>query len=388
MQQPNKNIPRYHLTSQQQHEHPMYSSNQNPSRRQEHLAAAATLAYLGDLSPRNQVPALSSISIPVASPAPAPLLQSRNTFPMKLFEILQKNEHYDILRWVPSGKAFIILDKRRFAKEILSMYFKKAQYSSFARKLTRWQFVRLSKGPLAGAYYNKLFRRDLKSLCTLMACDGMVAVDLSAHTRQLNAPPSMDTKIQKEQCQQYIPAHLGVTAATSPEAPTRLSFPYPITNSPPSVLDTNSFMADFTRTRILRLQREQEWHRQQFIRNETHNAVLQRTQQRASNSHQDGMNDSQNANFIIAEAKKVLERSYIFYSRNRNQSHNSFNAQRSVLPRTAATSFRYRNKVHSNGIANRLLRNYLDLKCPQASAHESSIHKALTTDSFVSSFRS
>jgi len=56
--------------------------------------------------------------------------------------------------------------------------------------------------------------------------------------------------------------------------------------------------------------------------------MLKRTQQKVSNS-QDGMNDSQNANFIIAEAKKVLERSYIFYSRNRNQSHNSFNAQRS-----------------------------------------------------------
>jgi hypothetical protein len=39
--------------------------------------------------------------------------------------------------------------------------------------------------------------------------------------------------------------------------------------------------------------------------------MLKRTQQKVSNS-QDGMNDSQNANFIIAEAKKVLERSYIF----------------------------------------------------------------------------
>ena len=362
----------------------MYPSIQKPAWRQEHLAAAATLAYLGNVSARNQVPALSSIRIPVSSPAPAPFLSSiRNTFPMKLFEILEKNDHCDILRWVPSGKAFIILDKRRFAKEILPMHFKKAQYASFVRKLTRWQFARLSKGPLAGAYYNKLFRRDLKSVCKLMACDGMVADD-----QLKNTPTIMDTKIQKYQCQQYVPAHLVVTAVTSPEAPTRLAFPCYPTNVSPSVLDTNRFMAcnDFARTRILRFRREHEWHRQQFIRNTTHNAVLQRTQQKVSNS-QDGMNDSQNANFIIAEAKKVLERTYILDSRNRNQSHNSFNTQGPVLPTTAATSFRSQNqetmmqgrrhgKVHYNGITNKLLQHHLDFKCRRASAADFKCRRA------------
>jgi hypothetical protein len=97
--------------------------------------------------------------------------ESKKNFPEKLFEILENPEHSEILKWLPGGKAFIIMDKKRFAGEILSSYFKQTQFTSFTRKLSRWKFVRVPRGPFMGAYYHKLFRKDHKDLCKLMSCN-------------------------------------------------------------------------------------------------------------------------------------------------------------------------------------------------------------------------
>eukprot|EP00979_Chaetoceros_neogracilis_P000579 scaffold138_cov145-Chaetoceros_neogracile.AAC.6 len=40
-------------------------------------------------------------------------------FPQKLLDILETPEHSDILKWLPGGEAFTIVDKTRFASEDL-----------------------------------------------------------------------------------------------------------------------------------------------------------------------------------------------------------------------------------------------------------------------------
>lgn len=102
--------------------------------------------------------------------------KKKKNFAQKLFDILEVGCHSDIITWLPSGRAFIIIDKKRFAKEILPYYFKESQYTSFTRKLSRWKFSRVPRGPYMGAYYHKNFRSGNRISCKLMTC-GTSATD-------------------------------------------------------------------------------------------------------------------------------------------------------------------------------------------------------------------
>jgi len=95
---------------------------------------------------------------------------SGKTFPQKLLNIISNKRNSEIIEWLPDGNAFIILDKKRFSKEILPSCFKQTQFTSFTRKLNRWNFNRVARGPLIGAYYHKCFRRDNPSLSVHMCC--------------------------------------------------------------------------------------------------------------------------------------------------------------------------------------------------------------------------
>ena len=54
-------------------------------------------------------------------------------------EILSQEKFSDIITWLPHGRGFVILQKKRFANEIMPKYFnKKSKFTSFTRKLNRW----------------------------------------------------------------------------------------------------------------------------------------------------------------------------------------------------------------------------------------------------------
>jgi len=57
-----------------------------------------------------------------------------NTFPKKLFDMLQK-EDASIVSWLPKGDAFIIRDNDRFVSDILPRYFKHTKVSCIERSL-------------------------------------------------------------------------------------------------------------------------------------------------------------------------------------------------------------------------------------------------------------
>merc|ERR1719159_734982 len=81
------------------------------------------------------------------------------TFPQRLMEILSNEENADIISWLPHGRGFMIYQKKRFASEIMPKYFKKSKFTSFTRKLNRWSFTRITRGPETGAYYHEFFQR-------------------------------------------------------------------------------------------------------------------------------------------------------------------------------------------------------------------------------------
>ena len=133
-----------------------------------------------------------------AQPQPKPKTGAdkvKKNFPQKLFEILESPEHENILKWLPGGKAFIIMDKKRFAKDLLPNYFKQTQFTSFTRKLSRWKFVRVPRGPFMGAYYHKLFRKDHIALCNLMSCNNeapSLAVIAQARQQAMDSAAARD----------------------------------------------------------------------------------------------------------------------------------------------------------------------------------------------------
>ena len=64
---------------------------------------------------------------------------------LQLMHILHLNEFPDVISWntpISAGKpdTFIIFDKTRFEEEVMNEYFKGGKYSSFTRRLRRWNF--------------------------------------------------------------------------------------------------------------------------------------------------------------------------------------------------------------------------------------------------------
>ena len=75
----------------------------------------------------------------------------------------------DILEWLPDGDGFLIKDKKRFGTEILPQVLKQAQYSSFTRRMNRWQFKLNNLGHKQASYHHPLFRRGRPDLAMQMA---------------------------------------------------------------------------------------------------------------------------------------------------------------------------------------------------------------------------
>jgi len=56
-----------------------------------------------------------------------------------MMEILSNEKYHDIITWLPHGRGFVILQKKRFANEIMPKFFnKRSKFTSFTRKLNRW----------------------------------------------------------------------------------------------------------------------------------------------------------------------------------------------------------------------------------------------------------
>jgi len=112
------------------------------------------------------------------------------TFPQRLMEILSSDEVADVVSWLPHGKGFSIYKKKKFAAEILPVYFKQSKFTSFTRKLNRWGFTRVTRGPETGAYYHKYFQRGDLRLCMQMSCQSSKHQQLPVNGNNMSFGPA------------------------------------------------------------------------------------------------------------------------------------------------------------------------------------------------------
>lgn len=63
-----------------------------------------------------------------------------NSFLVKIFDILNNPNYQDIIKWINQGKAFEIINLPTFMNEVLPMYFKHKNFSSFIRQLNMYDF--------------------------------------------------------------------------------------------------------------------------------------------------------------------------------------------------------------------------------------------------------
>jgi len=97
-------------------------------------------------------------------------LYMRLTFPEKLMEMLSRKEFSDSICWLPHGKSFTIVDPEKFNSQVLPLFFKRCKHKSFTRKLYRWGFRLITKGPETNSYFNENFLRDSADQITKMFC--------------------------------------------------------------------------------------------------------------------------------------------------------------------------------------------------------------------------
>jgi HSF-type DNA-binding len=119
---------------------------------------------------------------------------------LQLMEILDNKAYSDIISWLPHGRGFIIFRKKSFEQTILPKYFnKQSKYSSFTRKLNRWGFVRVTRGPETGAYYHANFKRGDHRSCVQMSCQSKrqsgSAMQQSSLQTLFNAPLVLPTDL-------------------------------------------------------------------------------------------------------------------------------------------------------------------------------------------------
>jgi len=133
------------------------------------------------------------------------------TFPQKLMSVLDNDELQDIITWLPHGRAFIILQKKKFASDVMPVYFKHSKFTSFTRKLNRWGFTRVPRGPETGSYYHKYFQRGNHHLCMQMHCQSKPNTSNSPRT----SPPPPAVEPQKVAAKAKVPVSPGSKVAAA-----------------------------------------------------------------------------------------------------------------------------------------------------------------------------
>jgi len=126
-------------------------------------------------------------------------------FPQRLMSVLADEANHEAICWLPHGRAFIIRNRNLFAEKVMPRFFpRKSKYSSFTRKLNRWNFTRVSSGPELGAYYHEFFLRDQPHLAAQMFCK-------NARTKiamALPEPTALHSQLSKAQAAAPEPSRL------------------------------------------------------------------------------------------------------------------------------------------------------------------------------------
>ena len=82
----------------------------------------------------------------------------KEVFPIKLHRILSSEQFSHLIAWLPHGRAWKVIDRDRFAFEVLPNFFGHNKWTSFRRQANDWGFTRIpwGSGPASGAYYHEV----------------------------------------------------------------------------------------------------------------------------------------------------------------------------------------------------------------------------------------
>ncbi|KAL7543330.1 hypothetical protein ACHAWF_007369 [Thalassiosira exigua] len=91
------------------------------------------------------------------------------SFPIVLHAIVSDESSNNCIHWLPCGKRFVISDKDEFSRYILPRFFggrsaSNTKFTSFTRRLKRWNFSRVPSGREMGAYHNEHFLKGKPDL--------------------------------------------------------------------------------------------------------------------------------------------------------------------------------------------------------------------------------
>lgn len=92
-------------------------------------------------------------------------------FPCKLIEIMSNPSNADAITWLPHGKAFAILNRKKFMDCFLPNVncCKGLSKHLLIKLIQQWGFIQLKSSSTRGEiYFHKYFQRDRPSLCSRM----------------------------------------------------------------------------------------------------------------------------------------------------------------------------------------------------------------------------
>lgn len=98
--------------------------------------------------------------------------EKKFSFAEELMALIDDEANCDVISWMPDGKAFTIIDPKRFTKVEMPKIFNIRNMSSFVRKLTRWGFHRFHEKETQNSdiFKHENFRRGEHKLCSQIKC--------------------------------------------------------------------------------------------------------------------------------------------------------------------------------------------------------------------------
>lgn len=165
---------------------------------------------------RPQTPSLVSCSSSVlSSPARSvegsiqlDLDSKKSTFAEQLMAILDDDKFSSVLAWMPDGKAFTIVDTKKFTKDHMPELFNIRNMSSFVRKLTRWGFTRVHEKATLNSdiFKHKEFQRGQQRRCATIKCVGKSSGSSQAASVKLQAKAAQPRPLSHPSTMIDIPA--------------------------------------------------------------------------------------------------------------------------------------------------------------------------------------
>ena len=80
-------------------------------------------------------------------------------FPLKLHAILLDPNNESLITWLPNGHSWRVIKRKMFEKEVIPLYFRHSNFSSFMRQVNGWGFQRVND-------HENEFQHEVKSHST------------------------------------------------------------------------------------------------------------------------------------------------------------------------------------------------------------------------------